>query len=126
MEARTANTLNPLINYLLNFYIDSNLTERNHNQIADLQQLNIALTRFIDAPDDVCSFELDSQGIRDVLTKCVSGKFSSQTGTEWVPGEPMHLSHLVGAMMDMISKSNLDRNIPNENHSSSRPKFHLV
>ncbi|PRQ65157.1 hypothetical protein [Vibrio mediterranei] len=68
----------------------------------DIEILTLALTRFMHNRSPYHSFDDDSQSILDVLERHVSGCFSKESGSVWHPGMPMHLDHLVNAIMGLV------------------------
>ncbi len=119
MESRAMNLTYPLIDYLLSSHTNNNMVGVQRNDLSDLDWMKLALTRFMDAPDDTHLFERDNIKLLAVLERCVSGQFSNVTGTSWNVGEPMHLSHLVGALLRKISE--MDNHYVQENKKNLNP-----
>lgn len=103
MESRAVNVIYPLIDYLLSCYMDSDIARIKSQDAQDLHWLKMGFTRFMDAANDTHTFERENPELLSALERCVSGQFSHVTGREWRVGEPMHLSHLVNALLRKIS-----------------------
>lgn len=104
MNSCSVCTLEPLIDYLISIYVTNTARPSNEKTMADIIQLKMALSRFMARSEPSYLFSDEDTQLNDVLHRCVAGQFSNTTGTTWIPGEPMHLTHLVQAILTKLSE----------------------
>jgi hypothetical protein len=75
------------------------------SQQTRLQVLNRAYSRFIDSDTLSVDFSEDNKELQQILAECAAGIYSTETRDFWQPGNPMHLSHLIGAYHRVLGEN---------------------
>jgi len=105
MESHSLNAIVNLLGYLVSLHIQRVSTPFNQAKIQDVLLLQHALTRFVGAENDMHDFKQESPELLAALNRHVAGQFSKEIGESWQPGSPMHLTHLVNALIHIVSKT---------------------